>query len=174
MDRRELYNLIESSNNDLELFEDWIYINYDKINNIKKDLSFKNEAEVLANVTLEDFAEINIHPFSCNSMYESHNNKFARTNKYNAWWENFPTEALNKFQHVDFNKPIFVWYYFRHLDSYDTENLLKPTSDRICDYFATTDTNFKHFKIDSDPVTNWNDGKIYVFICNVEKETRPF
>ena len=174
LDRRELYNLIEASNNDLELFEDWIYINFDKINNIKHLSSYKNEAEILANVTIDDFACINIHPFSCNAMYETQHNKFARTNKYNAWWDNFPTEALNKFQHVDFNKPVFVWYYFKHLDTYDTENLLKPTSDRICDYFATTDTNFKHFKIDSDPVKHWNDGKIYVFICNVEKETRPF
>lgn len=174
LERRELYSLIESSTNDLELFEDWLYINYDNINHIKNNISFKNEAEILANVTLDDFAEINIHPFSCNSMYDSVNNKFLRSNKYNAWWECFPTDSLKKFIDVDFNKPVFVWYYFKHLDSFDTENLLKPTSDRICDYFATTDTNFKHFKIDSDPVEHYSEGKIYVFICNVEKETRPF
>ena len=44
LERREIYNLIESSTNDLELFEDWIYINYDNIN---KTRVFKNKTRVL-------------------------------------------------------------------------------------------------------------------------------
>lgn len=170
LERRDLYNLIESSSNDMDLFEYWIYHNFDTLNQAKsaQKLLFKNEAEVLNSVSLDDFAEIKIHPFSCNYMYKPDKNGLVRTSSYNAWTNAFPTEALLKFKDIDFNKPIFVWYYFKCLPKYDIENLLKPTSDRICQYLATTDKHFKHFKVDGEFVDKQEDGRIYIFICNVE------
>lgn len=173
LEKRELYSLVESSSNNLSLFKDWIYEIYEKLNPNSNTKVFKNEAELLSTVTLDDFAEIDIHPFSCNKMYEANKGKLERTPQYNAWWNNFPAENLIKFKDVDFNKPIFVWYYFKHIKSFDTENLLKPTSDKICDFLATDDKNFNIFRIKGEYVDKYNDGKIYVFIANIEEE-EPF
>lgn len=170
LERRELYNLIESSDKNLVFFDDWMYSNYDSINQTTHNsMLFRNEAEILANITLEDFACIDIHPFSCNSMYEARRNKLERTNSYNAWCNNFPADELIKFRDVDFNKPVFVWYHFEYLKSYDIENLLKATSDKVCDYLATDDKNFNSFKITGKQVNKYNEGKIYVFMCNIEE-----
>ncbi len=170
LERRELYNLIESSDKNLVFFDDWMYSNYDSINQTTHNsMLFRNEAEILANITLEDFACIDIHPFSCNSMYEARRNKLERTNSYNAWCNNFPADELVKFRDVDFNKPVFVWYHFEYLKSYDIENLLKATSDKVCDYLATDDKNFNSFKITGKQVNKYNEGKIYVFMCNIEE-----
>lgn len=175
LEKRDLYSLVESSNTDLSMFKDWIYNNYDKLNGADKNtLSFKNEVEILSTVTIDDFAVIDIHPFSCNGMYEARKNKIIRTDKYDNWWDNFPTEELIKFKDVDFNKPIFVWYHFKCLPSYDIENLLKPTSDKLCDFLAATDENFKFFRVDGEYVDKYNDGKIYIFICNVEEKASLF
>ena len=176
LERRELYNLIESSDKNLVFFDDWMYSNYDSINQTTHNsMLFRNEAEILANITLEDFACIDIHPFSCNSMYEARRNKLERTNSYNAWCNNFPADELIKFRDVDFNKPVFVWYHFEYLKSYDIENLLKATSDKVCDYLATDDKNFNSFKITGKQVNKYNEGKIYVFMCNIEEINKgPF
>lgn len=174
LEKRDVYNLIES-NNDSSMFAEWICDIYDKLNTSNKTaLSFKDEAEILNTVTIDDFAIIDIHPFSCNNMYEAKHDKTVRTTKYNNWWDNFPTHELIKFKDVDFNKPVFVWYHFKCIDSYDIENLLKPTSDKVCDFLATTDKNFKFFRVDGEYVDKYNDGKIYIFICNVEEKTSIF
>lgn len=169
LEKRELYALIESSKNNLEIFSDWIYNNYNKLNNVQNNLLFKDETEILSTITADDFARIDIHPFSCNKMYEAHKSKIERTEAYNAWWNNFPTDELIKFKNVDFNKPVFVWYYFNYLPTYDIENLLKPTSDKLCAYLATTDKNFNYFKISGRHVDKYNEGSIMIFICNVEE-----
>ena len=176
LERRELYGLIESSNKTLTFFEDWIYSNYDSLNNTADtSILFKDEAEILANVTLDDFACIDIHPFSCNHMYEAHRNKIERTNSYNAWCNNFVTDELTKFKNIDFNKPVFVWYHFEYLKTYDIENLLKATSDKVCDFLATDDKNFNSFKITGKHVNKYNEGKIYIFMCNIEDTIKgPF
>ena len=175
LERRELYSLVESSDENLMLFSDWIYSNFDILNNTNnKTILFKNEAEILNTISIDDFACIDIHPFSCNKMYEAHRNRIERTEAYNAWWNNFPAENLAKFKDVDFNEPVFVWYHFKCLPSYDIENLLKPTSDKICDFLATDDSNFKHFRIDGDYIDKYNEGKIYIFIANIEEQKGPF
>lgn len=174
LEKRELYRLIESSTDNIDLFKEWINNNYDKLNKTtNSSVIFKNEAEILNTITLDDFAYINLRPFSCNHMYKAHKNKIERTANYNAWWGAFPVEELYRFKDVDFNKPIFVWYYFKHIKKFDTENLLKPVSDRIASYFAADDSNFKHFRIDGEYVDNTEESCMYIFICNIE-ETGPF
>lgn len=175
LEKRELHRLMESNTDNIDLFKEWVNNNYDRLNNISNNraLIFKNESEILNTITLDDFAIIDIHPFSCNQMYCANRNKIERTNQYDNWWRNFPVENLIKFKDINFNKPVFIWYYFLHLKSYDTENLLKPTSDKLCDFLATDDKYFKHFRIDGEYVNRYNEGKIYIFICNIE-EAGPF
>ena len=170
LEKREFFRLINACKDNIDLFKDWLNNNYYRLNKDNKSVTtFKNESEILNIITLDDYVELDIHPFSCNNMYEANKNKLETTSRYNSWWNNVPTDNLIRFKDVDFNRPVFVAYHFKYLPSYDIENLLKATSDKICDFLATDDSNFNSFRITGEHVKKYNDGKIYVFICNIEE-----
>lgn len=160
----------ESDLTDLEqiLFKDWIFNKAIKSLNGKafeESYVYDDMIDVLMTIKQDDFAVIDMHPFSCNKMYKDN----KRTNAYNNWWNDFPTKALNKFSHIDFYKPICAIYYYDHLESFDTHNFDKALTDRIASYFAIDDHSIRSMYCKTNKlVDSYQDGKIYIYLCNIK------
>lgn len=173
LENKELLELINNSSIEhLELFKSWIFnralnaLNKDIIN---RNYTYENVRDVILSITDDDFIEIPIHPISNNEMYTANKDKVTTSDKYREWRKLFPYELLKPFKNIDFRRPIMAIYQYDQLESYDTENFNKATSDAICSFFATNDHQIRFICSEChNIVDNRKDGKIRIFLCNIK------
>lgn len=173
LDNKKLLKLINEANVSYEpILKDWLFNQGLNLFNDTPKLNYiyKNIYDVALSITEDDFIEIPIHPISNNEMYTYNNQKKRVTSDfYRNWKDNFPYDLLKSFKNIDFNRPIFAIYQYDQLESYDTENFNKATSDAIAHYFITDDHQIRYtYSECRNIVKKRSDGKIRIFLCNVE------
>ncbi len=130
------------------------------------------------NPKLEEYMVVNKHGFSNNYMYHNIINEktddtiTVKTKRYKNWIDTFPNYQLDDKENldVDWDKPIEVFLKFDCLGKFDVQNLSKSAIDQIITKVYEEDDNIveKVMTGRNKIVDSYNEGKIYVFIRNVE------
>ncbi len=114
----------------------------------------------------DEFIEVDIHPFSINSMYAINNRgEKVRSRAYNRWINNFP--AVD-FPRLESDKIYRIYLEYENMQQFDTDNLSKSIVDQIVRITGVDDSNF--ITVSSTTINHVNsyaDGKIYVAIKEV-------
>ena len=118
-----------------------------------------------------ELIEIEYYGFSNNDMYDYIDGKVRRTQKYNRWINNFPTESIDMLsEDVDFTKPMACELYFDHGQRYDVHNFIKPMLDMIARANGQDDRNIRKVSCVTNELVNdhYRDGRIYLKLYNIE------
>lgn len=118
-----------------------------------------------------ELIEIEYYGFSNNDMYDYIDGKVRRTQKYNRWINNFPTESIDMLsEDVDFTKPMACELYFDHGQRYDVHNFIKPMLDMIARANGQDDRNIRKVSCVTNELVDdhYRDGRIYLKLYNIE------
>lgn len=115
-----------------------------------------------------NFATIDIHPFSVNSMYTIGFNGRVRTKTYNNWINKFPATSWGN---LECDKNYAIYLQFECLDSFDVDNLSKSIVDQIVRDTGVDDKNFIFISATKvKEVETYGEGKIHYCIKEIINE----
>ena len=143
-----------------------------KAHKTKRIDSLENEIEEWRNYAFslypqdDEFIEIDIHPFSINSMYAiNYKGEKVRSRAYNRWINNFPSITFPK---LESDKIYRIYLEYENKQEFDTDNLSKSIVDQIVRITGVDDSNFITVSSTTiNHVNSYEDGKIYVAIKEV-------
>ena len=118
-----------------------------------------------------ELIEINYSGFSNNDMYDYIDGKVRRTQRYNNWINNFPTDSIDMLsEDVDFDKPMACELYFDHGKRFDVHNFIKPMLDMIARANNKDDRNIRKVSCVTNEFVDdhYKEGKIYLKLYNIE------
>ena len=118
-----------------------------------------------------ELIEISYSGFSNNDMYDYIDGKVRRTQRYNNWINNFPTDSINMLsEDVDFDKPMACELYFDHGKRFDVHNFIKPMLDMIARANNKDDRNIRKVSCVTNEFVDdhYKEGKIYLKLYNIE------
>ena len=118
-----------------------------------------------------ELIEISYSGFSNNDMYDYIDGKVRRTQRYNNWINNFPTDSINMLsEDVDFDKPMACELYFDHGKRFDVHNFIKPMLDMIARANNKDDRNIRKVSCVTNELVDdhYKEGRIYLKLYNIE------
>ena len=118
-----------------------------------------------------ELIEISYSGFSNNDMYDYIDGKVRRTQRYNNWINNFPTDSIDMLsEDVDFDKPMACELYFDHGKRFDVHNFIKPMLDMIARANNKDDRNIRKVSCVTNEFVDdhYKEGKIYLKLYNIE------
>ena len=124
------------------------------------------------------WAELNIHPFSINYMYEytgEGRTDRQRTKSYNEWRERFfnlPIPSIVDIQFwcdIDFNKPLVLEIEFVSKEWFDTDDIVKSFQDCLFEYYDRDDVIVKRvIATQRGIVDSYSKGKMRFRLSNLD------
>ena len=117
---------------------------------------------------------VDIHGMSVNHLFETKIDLFTdrlittKTVAYRRWLNDFPLEELKGFEDIDWSKEVNLYLKFVAKEGYDADNLIKSFVDTLSKYYNKGEDNTVQIKeaVIIDRCKNYNDGKIYFYMCN--------
>ena len=117
---------------------------------------------------------VDIHGMSVNHLFETKIDLFTdklittKTVAYRRWLNDFPIEQIEGFENVDWSKEVNLYLKFVAKEGYDADNLIKSFVDTLSKYYNKGEDNTVQIKeaVIIDRCKNYNDGKIYFYMCN--------
>lgn len=117
---------------------------------------------------------VDVHGMSVNHLFETKIDLFTdklittKTVAYRRWLNDFPLEELKGFENVDWSKEVNLYLKFVAKEGYDADNLIKSFVDTLSKYYNKGEDNTVQIKeaVIIDRCKNYNDGKIYFYMCN--------
>ena len=118
----------------------------------------------------EEYTTINYHSFTENCIYGSTDpktNQLRFSRAYNIWRHKFPKDQFPKDIYVDFNKPVYIWMYFDHMEKFDVTNMQKSFIDMLCYNYGVDDRNVNIMRCCTlSYVDSYEEGRIHYCIKN--------
>ncbi len=117
---------------------------------------------------------VDTHGMSVNHLFETKIDLSTdrlittKTAMYRKWLDKFPIEQIEGFENVDWSKEVNLYLKFIAKDGYDADNLIKSFVDTLSKYYNKGEDNTVQIKeaVIIDRCKNYNDGKIYFYMCN--------
>lgn len=117
---------------------------------------------------------VDTHGMSVNHLFETKIDLFTdrlittKTVAYRRWLNDFPLEELKGFEDIDWTKEVNLYLKFIAKEGYDADNLIKSFVDTLSKYYNKGEDNTVQIKeaVIIDRCKNYNDGKIYFYMCN--------
>lgn len=117
---------------------------------------------------------VDIHGMSVNHLFETKIDLFTdklittKTVAYRRWLNDFPLEQIEGFENVDWSKEVNLYLKFVAKEGYDADNLIKSFVDTLSKYYNKGEDNTVQIKeaVIIDRCKDYNEGKIYFYMCN--------
>lgn len=117
---------------------------------------------------------VDTHGMSVNHLFETKIDPFTdrlittKTAMYRKWLDKFPTEQIEGFENVDWSKEVNLYLKFVAKEGYDADNLIKSFVDTLSKFYNCGEDNTVQIKeaVIIDRCKDYNEGKIYFYMCN--------